>query len=240
MTRVQDDHLAVLVGGTQVWPAQGWHDRFGLSLDATDTGFGHSAGQVATVRAPARLLTAELVAAASRLLERLDDEEALSLRGVAREAGIAPQSVYLHFDDRKALLDAVFEARFADLLAELEAAAEPETEPRARLRALCHAYCRYGLAHPGHYRVPFRTPGRLAWEPHELKGMPTLRLLADAVEACRPGEDPFPVTVCLWASLHGLVTLRQDRSGFPWPALDDLLETVVAAYCAGGYQTGRK
>lgn len=179
-------------------------------------------------------LRTDLVAAASRLMEELDSEETLSMRAVARACDVAPQSVYLHFADRKALLGAVFEARFADLAAELRAVADAETEPFPRLRALCRAYCRYGLDNPGHYRVLFRIPGTTDWAPHELKGMPTLTVFADAVLACRPAEpDPAHAAVCLWVSLHGLVTLRQDRVSFPWPDLDDMIDTIVAPYARG-------
>jgi Protein of unknown function (DUF664) len=55
LTRVQDDHVAAASGFTQVW-SSGFRERFGLPLDATDTGYGHSAAQVAAVRAPAELL----------------------------------------------------------------------------------------------------------------------------------------------------------------------------------------
>lgn len=50
LTRVQDDHVADAAGLDQVWPAQGWQRRFGLGLPARDTGYGHSAAQVAAVR----------------------------------------------------------------------------------------------------------------------------------------------------------------------------------------------
>jgi len=57
LTRVQDDHVAAAGGLTQVW-LSGFERRFGLPLDAVDTGFGHSPAQVAAVRAPADLLVA--------------------------------------------------------------------------------------------------------------------------------------------------------------------------------------
>lgn len=50
LTRVQDDHIADVAGADQVWAADGWVDRFGLSLPADDTGFGHSPEDVAAVR----------------------------------------------------------------------------------------------------------------------------------------------------------------------------------------------
>ena len=57
LTRVQDDHVAAAGGLTQVW-LSGFERRFGLPLDAVDTGYGHSPAQVAAVRAPADLLVA--------------------------------------------------------------------------------------------------------------------------------------------------------------------------------------
>lgn len=187
-------------------------------------------------------LREDLIAAASELLAELDSEEALSLRAVARRVNVAPQSVYLHFPDRKALLSAVYRARFADLAATLTAAveqtersvlAEPDGD-RARVRSLCEAYCRFAETHPGHYRVLFGTAGAPGWEPRPLDGMPALRLLDDAVRACQPhqapGQAPLPATLCLWAALHGLVTLRRDRPSFPWPDLDQLIDHLVSAH----------
>ena len=53
LTRVQDNHVAEAAQEPEVWPADGWVDRFGLSLDPADTGYGHRAEDVAAVRAPA-------------------------------------------------------------------------------------------------------------------------------------------------------------------------------------------
>jgi len=50
LTRVQDDHVADAADLEQVWTARGWHERFGLGLPASDTGFGHDAAKVAAVR----------------------------------------------------------------------------------------------------------------------------------------------------------------------------------------------
>lgn len=50
LTRVQDDHVADLAQTRQIWFEQGWHERFGLDLDAQDTGYGYSPDQVGQVR----------------------------------------------------------------------------------------------------------------------------------------------------------------------------------------------
>lgn len=49
LTRVQDDHIADLLGTDQIWLGAGWVDRFRLPLPATDTGYGHSSDDVAAV-----------------------------------------------------------------------------------------------------------------------------------------------------------------------------------------------
>ena len=49
LARVQDDHLAAAFDGEQVWTSQGWPARLGLDLDPADTGYGHTAEQVASV-----------------------------------------------------------------------------------------------------------------------------------------------------------------------------------------------
>jgi hypothetical protein len=55
--RVQDIQLAHVAGVEEVWTRDGWVDRFGLKLPRHDTGYGHSAEEVAKVRAPADLLS---------------------------------------------------------------------------------------------------------------------------------------------------------------------------------------
>lgn len=50
LTRVQDDHIADAAGRDQVWTARGWADRFGLELGDEETGYGHTAHQVAAVK----------------------------------------------------------------------------------------------------------------------------------------------------------------------------------------------
>ena len=56
LSRVQDDHVAELLGEEQVWITGGWIERFDLPFDPQATGYGQSADEVAGVRADAELL----------------------------------------------------------------------------------------------------------------------------------------------------------------------------------------
>jgi uncharacterized damage-inducible protein DinB len=57
LTRVQDDHIADVAGTEQVWTSGGWAKRFSLPFDVSDTGYGHSSGEVQKVRVSGNLLT---------------------------------------------------------------------------------------------------------------------------------------------------------------------------------------
>ncbi|MDD7811754.1 mycothiol transferase [Mycobacterium sp. CSUR Q5927] len=54
--RVQDIQVAQVAGVEQAWTRNGWVDRFGLDLPRDDSGYGHSAADVAKVRVPTQLL----------------------------------------------------------------------------------------------------------------------------------------------------------------------------------------
>jgi len=53
LTRVQDDHIADLMGEEQFWAKDGWHARFNRAPDLKDIGFGHSSEEVAAFKSPA-------------------------------------------------------------------------------------------------------------------------------------------------------------------------------------------
>jgi uncharacterized damage-inducible protein DinB len=66
LARVQDDHLAHAAGSAQVWTSDGFHERFGLPLDISDTGYGHTSEQVGSVVVAPRLLAAYAAAVHAR------------------------------------------------------------------------------------------------------------------------------------------------------------------------------
>jgi hypothetical protein len=56
LSRIQDDHVADVAGVGQAWVEKGWSTRFDLPFDDHDTGYGHTAEQVAAVTVDPRLL----------------------------------------------------------------------------------------------------------------------------------------------------------------------------------------
>jgi AcrR family transcriptional regulator len=182
-------------------------------------------------RGQGHLLRQRLVDAASALLAGGHDESELSLRGVARAAGVAATSVYLHFEDREALLWAVMEDSFGYLESALRTAVPEGPRTASDLRACALAYCRFGLANPGRYDLLFGS-GRVEKKPRafdDLPGAPVFRILEEAVGRAgrRSERDRFLATTILWINLHGIVSLRLNKPQFPWPAVEELVDLTL-------------
>ena len=181
-------------------------------------------------------LRREIVDAAEELLAESASVEAVTLRGIARRAGIAAPSIYAHFADRDAVLEAVVQEGFADLGARVAAAAGPGASPAARVHAVCVAYVDFADRYPGRYRVLFeRSAPNISADrrsyPTGLAAFDVLRAaIADAVAVGTSGSaDPALDAVALWAGLHGLVLLRRTTPGFPWPPADVLVARMAVA-----------
>ena len=71
LTRVQDDHIADLMGDDQVWTTGGWVGRFSLPFDPSATGYGQSASDVAAVRPGPELLRGYYDAVHARTIDYL-------------------------------------------------------------------------------------------------------------------------------------------------------------------------
>lgn len=71
LTRIQDDHLADAGGYEQTYVADGWHDRLGLPFDPADTGYAHTAVEVAAVKLSAGQLGGYYDAVHARTVEYL-------------------------------------------------------------------------------------------------------------------------------------------------------------------------
>ncbi|WAL63453.1 TetR/AcrR family transcriptional regulator [Amycolatopsis cynarae] len=166
-------------------------------------------------------LREEIVSAAMRMLDELADDEALSLRAVARAVSIAATSVYLHFPDRDALVLAVMERCHEELVhAGDEAEAAHEGDPASQLRARILARADWAREHPGLYKVLHESKvGRRLGTP--FKEVLVARTIA-AVQRCMdagqaPADDAATVTMDLRTAVNGMLAQRINEPDLPWP-----------------------
>ena len=183
-------------------------------------------------------LRAEILDAAAAILEDTGDESAVTLRAIARAAGIAAPSIYAHFPDREAVLDQLVADGFAEFTVTLRAAVSAFADPVDRLYAGCRAYLDYAAERPERYHILFHHPGVKLREREidpaaQAQGAAALDVLVQAIAACAKAErsatsDPFADAVAVWVALHGLATLLAETpDDFPWPAREQMLTALV-------------
>jgi AcrR family transcriptional regulator len=136
-----------------------------------------------------------------------DGEDALSLREVARRAGVSANAPYRHFRDKDALLVGVATLGFEELQAAM-AAAETAAAPGLEFVALGQAYVRYAQEHPGLFHLMFSHPcGRSAPEISAAAAGVTA-LLAARVAVIVPDESQRQIFATgTWSLVHGLAVL---------------------------------
>lgn len=138
---------------------------------------------------------------------------ALSLREVARRAGVSHNAPYHHFADRLALLKRLSERHMAGLLSAQRRAAEGERDPRARLRAIASAYVGYAQDHPHGFGIVFDPEVCVPGRPSEAMA-PLIRaneeMIAEVVADAAPELDAATreaAVAGVWGLAHGLATL---------------------------------
>src|SRR5580658_8100808 len=99
-------------------------------------------------------LSRALVEAARRILEA-EGAAALSLRAVAREAGVSPAAPYHHFKDKTELLEAVAQGGWDVLSEEIVTARRNADGAEEALRAIGVAYVTFARKNPALYRLMY-------------------------------------------------------------------------------------
>ncbi len=170
-----------------------------------------------------------LLDAAERMLER-DGPDQLSLRAIARAAGVSHAAPAHHFGDLRGLLTALAATGFRRFTRSLDDAAITPKEP---LKALGRAYVRFARMNPSLFLLMFRS-NRLNAEDEDLRAAmaEAFATLAEAAEAGSPpsGEtDARARPLASWCLAHGFAMLLLDGRLPSEPGADDLLEAVLAA-----------
>jgi AcrR family transcriptional regulator len=175
-------------------------------------------------------LRAEIVDTAVRLLDELADDQALSLRAVAREVGIAATSVYIHFADRDALVLAALEHSHAGLLRAADDAESAAADPVAALRARAALLSAWSREHPGLYKVLHESTlnRRADMSFKEEMGKRTTAAIRRCMDAgLAPRGDAEAVCLDLRTAIHGAVSLRVNQPELPWPPLAEQVDRFL-------------
>ncbi|WP_285028092.1 TetR/AcrR family transcriptional regulator [Plantibacter sp. ME-Dv--P-122b] len=148
-------------------------------------------------------------------LMRTQGHATLSLREVARRAGVSHNAPYHHFGDRTALLKRLSERGMAELLDAMreEREATAGRDPREAAVRIGSTYVHYAAQHPERFRLIYDPEVCVPGSPSEAMA-PLIggveALLAETTASLAPGADPQVIaalTTAVWAAVHGLAEL---------------------------------
>jgi AcrR family transcriptional regulator len=147
-----------------------------------------------------------LIGAARQLLESVG-ADSLSLRAVAREAGVSPAAPYHHFKDKNELLIAVAELGFAEMLSDLRLALNSAAAGEEMI-AVGLAYVNFARTRRALYQV-MGAAARSGQHMPDESDEAVARLISEAsvAHATNGSVDDQAVGLATWATLHGLSEL---------------------------------
>jgi AcrR family transcriptional regulator len=162
---------------------------------------------------------------------------------VAQRVGVTPPSIYLHFADKDALLDAVCGRYFEKLDEEMQRAAADQPSAIEVLRAQGLAYVRFATETPELYRIATMGEGRPGSEVDVALNTSAFVHLRSAVETLMaeetyPEGDSTSYALELWAAAHGVAALLLSRPYLPWGDAEEFADRVLRAVCCGHIVSG--
>jgi AcrR family transcriptional regulator len=146
-----------------------------------------------------------------------DGAESLSMREVARRAGVSHQAPYHYFKDRSGIFAAISQEGFAALAnAFRQVQTDGTLDTTSPAKAGFAAYLRFAREHVGHFRVMFRADiSGLSSHPeaHECAEdafTELLNMVARTVGHSADTQDALTFALMLWSQAHGLAMLFLD------------------------------
>lgn len=186
-------------------------------------------------------LREEILDAATDLLLETGDAKAVSIRMVSHRVGVTPPSIYLHFTDKQALLDAVCSRYFEKLDEQMQAVEEagrPDVPMVDVLRAQGMAYVRFALANPELYRIATMGQGHPGGEVDIALTSSAFLHIRGSMEAmiadgAYPAGDPTTLALEMWAAVHGVAALAISRPYLPWGNIEEFADRVLRSLALG-------
>jgi AcrR family transcriptional regulator len=180
----------------------------------------------------------EILNATTELLLKTGHAKDVSIRSVAQRVGVTPPSIYLHFADKDALLDAVCARYFEKLDEEMTrvSAGQPSTVEVLRAQGL--AYVRFATQTPELYRIATMGEGRPGSDVDTTLNSSAFQHLRNSVELLMaegvysPG-DPTTAALQLLAAAHGVAALLISKPYLPWGDVEEFADQALSAACLG-------
>ncbi len=151
----------------------------------------------------------------SRILLVKDGFGKMSMRKIAKRAGVSATSIYLHFQNKDELLLALIESSIAKLAAALEEDLSDSDDSITKLEKMARSFVDFALENPQEYEIIYMV------RPEEMPKFPKekfqqirkiYKMLANIIgEGKRTDvlkvDDPLMSAYMVWAQLHGVASV---------------------------------
>lgn len=188
-------------------------------------------------------LREEILDAATDLLLETGHAKSVSIRSVAQRVGITPPSIYLHFVDKDALLDAVCARYFEQLDEVMQKVADQQPSTMERLRAQGLAYVRFAMQTPELYRIATMEEGRPGSDVDVTLNSSAFVHMRASIESLMaegvyPPGDSTMAALEMWTVVHGVAALLIARPYLPYGDVEQFADRVMTSACVGHIATG--
>ncbi len=185
-------------------------------------------------------LRQDLLDAAAELIASHDSIDSISLRAVARRAGVSPTAVYRHFDDHLDLLRQSVEYCWVNFRDAMQAGKDSSADPYDAFRNTGLNYIDFAMHHRGQYRVLFANSLDLQLDGQiglGLEPIPAAEeafdilvdLVSTVLDANGDDRNAFDVAIQTHTWIHGIVDLVGGNPNMPWPEPTTLLDGLGVA-----------
>ncbi len=185
------------------------------------------------VRGQGALLRDEILAAAIRVVDSSESTNEVSLRSIAREAGISNMSVYAHFDSREDVLAAVAELSWDQVRQDIAEQVPGGKTRRERLLLGCRAYVAFAQRFPLRYVLMVKVDEITPSARQALEVVTRGLLAAGGMDPdSEPGPDARRVAAALSVALHGVAMLHRTDTPHLWMSdfsTCEIIQTMVDA-----------
>ena len=162
----------------------------------------------------------------------------LSLRKVAKQAGVSHAAPYSHFADKQALIAAISTEGFKQLYKQIASVREAHQDPSTLLLETARAYIQFATNEPDRFKLMFSSvlEKEKKYPEFVAASQENFHQLVEVVEVCqragllKPGS-PDLMAVSVWSSVHGMIMLilegQVSHTVLDKNAIDDILKNTL-------------
>ncbi len=159
---------------------------------------------------------------------------AVSMRRLAKEAGVTPKTLYAYFGAKRDILQHIWEKFFVDLFDQIDAIAKSDASPHARLKAACLCYIDYWETNDDRYDLVFMSDSvsqsdvGLFLDDSSIVDRYAVFAELIAAASAPAAQELTPLKLnALICALDGIAHNKVTISYYDWGSSDALLDTLL-------------